>query len=215
MAICSLTCRRLEAMCRTSGSGRQPEKSGVYSVPSFGGDAKLALANATGAQFSPDGQPVLYWTGETSWRAGDARMLVGAVDGGNPAEVEAISRDYLVLVPPVWAPNGDILFFGHRQGESEKPNEWWIASLSGKAPAHILIPGLAQGAGIGLETLGWGRRPNGGASLIYSVRQGNAWTLFRTGLSKTGEPVGTPEQLTSGTGNSTECFYVERWQARL
>jgi hypothetical protein len=127
-------------------------------------------------------------------------MLVGAADGGNPAEVEAISRDYLVLVPPVWAPNGGILFFGHRQSESEKPNEWWIASLSGNAPTHILIPGLAQGAGIGLETLGWGRRPNGGASLIYSVRQGNAWTLFRTGLSKTGELVGTPEQLTSGTG---------------
>jgi len=64
------------------------------------------LANATGAQFSPNGQRVLYWTGDIRSRAGDARILVGAVDGGNPAEVEAMNRDYLVLAPPICAPNG-------------------------------------------------------------------------------------------------------------
>jgi Tol biopolymer transport system component/DNA-binding winged helix-turn-helix (wHTH) protein len=173
---------------------------GVYQIPTFQGEARLVVPGATGAQFSPDGQLILFWTNDAV-RNGHARVLVGSVNGSDPFGIEAINHDYLILGHPFWsADSSGIVFFGRRHGKSEKLDGWWLASLSGGAPKRFAIPGLERVSLLGLEILTWARQRDDGASIVYSVRRGDVSTLFRIALSKTGQPVGTSKQLSSSAG---------------
>jgi DNA-binding winged helix-turn-helix (wHTH) protein/Tol biopolymer transport system component len=168
-----------------SGSGS------IYIAPTLSGEAKL-VAKAHGGYplFSPSGEKILYWEGNTA-------MTVSA-DGGEPASLN-VNRDFLVHRRPLWSPDGDaILFYGVSKREPDKPDELWVAPLTRGEARSVPLPGLEQGASTD-PVRAWIRAKDGAEWIIYSVTKGEVWQLFRIRISAQGQLSGKPELLTSGT----------------
>ncbi len=75
---------------------------GLYTVSSLGGSERLLVAGGRGAQFSPDGKWIAYWTGEpgASFQPGSAKVFVisslGGVPGAIPARISGCRFPHLV-----------------------------------------------------------------------------------------------------------------------
>jgi len=104
---------------------------GLYVNSSLGGAERLLVAGGRGAQFSPDGKWLAYWTGEigASLYPGTARIWIMPATGG-PAK--PFRPDFPAAALPVWAPQGDRLLFlgrGRDTASGDSPVDWWVASI--------------------------------------------------------------------------------------
>jgi Tol biopolymer transport system component/DNA-binding winged helix-turn-helix (wHTH) protein len=172
-----------------SGDGR------IYIAPTLSGEPKLVAKAVHGdnPRFSPDGQKILYWEGET-------RVATISIYSGERVSLN-LNKDFLVHGPPLWSPNGDeIIFYGARQRQPDKPDEWWIAPLTGGEPRSARLPGVEQDDTGYAAVRAWARTKDGSQWIIYSVSGGEAWKLFRIRVSAPGQIDGKPELLASGSG---------------
>jgi hypothetical protein len=173
---------------------------GIYVAPTFSGEAKLLLARAYGPVFSPDGKTILCLKD-------GGRLVVLRADGGAPWRIPEVTSEYQVVAPPLWSPSGErILFLARQNGQPASANKWRITSVSGgsASPAGGTLFGAVDGVQPRLH-----RWTAGGGKfwITYSVQEEDTWALFRVRVSKDAEPVGTPEELSSGVGELEQVAF--------
>jgi eukaryotic-like serine/threonine-protein kinase len=173
-------------------SGRKG--GGIYVTPTLPGEPRVVAA-APGAdcpQFSPNGDRVLYWQ--------DQKAFTVPVEGGEPIASPA-NQYFRFDGPPLWAPNGnEILFYGGRRNEPNKPDEWWIAPLTAGQPRLLRLPGVSENFWPGFAVRVWRRRGDDREQIIYSTANLESWKFWSIGLSTRGRVDERPKLLASGNG---------------
>jgi eukaryotic-like serine/threonine-protein kinase len=168
---------------------------GIYVTPTLPGEPRVVAA-APGAewpQFSPGGDRVLYWQ--------DQKAFTVPVEGGEPIASPA-NQYFRFDGPPLWAPSGnEILFYGARRNEQNKPNEWWIAPLTAGQPRLLRLPGASENFWSDFAVRAWRRRGDDREQIIYSTGNLESWKFWSIGLSARGRVDERPKLLASGNGN--------------
>jgi len=168
---------------------------GIYIAPTLPGDPKLVVAtpSAESWRFSPGGDSILYWQ--------DQKAFTVSVDGGQPVALP-LNQDFRLYGPPIWAPSGkEILFYGVRSREQNKPAAWWIAPVGEGPPRLAQFPGIKQNYDPAVAARAWMRNANGREWIIYSTASRESWKLWRIGISPQGAIDENPELVASGTGS--------------
>ncbi len=178
---------------------------GLYTVSSLGGAERLLVAGGRGAQFSPDGKWIAYWTGEpgASFQAGSAKVFVISSLGGVPTPFQP---GFQAAAFPIWSPAGDrILFFGRPPGSAETKPEWWTAPFpTGAATAstgltkywtrfHLNNPPSSEQ----VTPSAW--LPD--QTLIFAAGHVDSTNIWAAKVTRDGTPEGEPWRLTAGTTN--------------
>ncbi len=178
---------------------------GLYINSTLGGAERLLVPKGRGAQFSPDGKWLAYWTGRlgASLYPGSAKIWILPMSGGPAREFRP---DFRAASFPVWAPEGDRLLFLGRGPEPWSQDalvDWWVASIEGTyARATGVIRSLAQG--------GWGPPPisfritpaawmPGGHQVLFSATQEDATNVWAVRVNHDGVAAGAPQRWTAGT----------------
>jgi Tol biopolymer transport system component/DNA-binding winged helix-turn-helix (wHTH) protein len=187
----------------------QNERSGVYMVPTLGGEPKLVLPDAYWPRFSPDGNSLLCV-------GADKGLRVVRLDKGRPVEIEQPGRDFDVDGPttwsqldrsfqtdgpPLWSASGnEFLFLGRGKNEPVTSNHWWMLSLAGGRSKRLAIPAVERLHHMQPRIYSWLRNSAGETFITYSIQQADTWTLYRLQLTDSGEQIREPEQVVSGSG---------------
>src|SRR5690242_5943244 len=168
---------------------------GVYAAPTFSGEAKLVVANASVPRFSPDGQKLLCWSIE-------GRVVIASVTEAAPLHTQIINPEFQTDAAPLWSPSSsDVMFYGRLHRQPATFNHWWILSLRGGGPRRIDMPSPDQASQMQGNVHSWIPAQHGKDFIMYSVQQHDTWSLFRITASARGEPVGQREQLLTGQGS--------------
>ncbi|MDR3702037.1 MAG: protein kinase [Candidatus Sulfopaludibacter sp.] len=177
---------------------------GLYTVSCLGGSERPLVAGGRGAQFSPDGKWIAYWTGEpgASFQPGCAKVFVISSLGGVP---EQFQPGFQAAAFPIWSPGGDrILFYGRASGSAGAKAEWWTAPFPNGAAAatgltkywtkfHLNNPPSFEQ----LTPSAW--LPD--QSLIFAAGHVDSTNIWTTKVARDGTPEGEPWRLTAGTAN--------------
>jgi DNA-binding winged helix-turn-helix (wHTH) protein/Tol biopolymer transport system component len=173
-------------------SGRKG--GGIYIAPTLPGEPRLLVAtpDAEAPRFSPSGDTILYFR--------DQKAFTVSVNGGQPVSLP-LNQEFRVFGPPVWAPSGDeILFYGVRIREQNKPAVWWIAPLAGSPARPVHLPGIDQNDWPAYAVRAWNRTADGREWIIFSTLKPGSWKLWRIQVSRQGAADESPELLASGNG---------------
>src|SRR4029453_14857960 len=114
------------------------ESGGIYIVGALGGEPRLIVPGrrTRNPRFSPDGQSILYWVGQTVWlsvpglpvMAATGALVVVAASGGEP---RVLARDFAGARYGIWSPDGKkILFLGER-ADSGASLDWYVTDSEG------------------------------------------------------------------------------------
>jgi Tol biopolymer transport system component/predicted Ser/Thr protein kinase len=185
------------------------EGGAIYVVSALGGAARKIAAGGRGAQFSPDGNWIAYWTGQFGggqFVRGNSKTYVVGSAGGAPKQVQP---GFAAAAYPVWWPDGNrLLFLGNRDDQlpAEESIDWWVSPLEpGPATKTGLLAATRAHKLLGpFQTIPWALVtpawvPDGN-SLIFSARAADSTNLWRLPVSaKTWNVLGPPERLTSST----------------
>ena len=167
---------------------------GIYIASTLPGDPRLIVAtpSAEHLRFSPNGDSILYWQ--------DEKAFTVSVDGSQPVGLP-LNQNFRVYGPPVWAPSGkEILFYGVRSREQNKPAAWWIVPLAEGQPRLANLPGVEQNYLPAYAVRTWIRNANDREWIVYSTATRESWKLWRIGISPRGAMDEKPELLASGNG---------------
>lgn len=176
---------------------------GLYINSALGHTERLLAPKGRGAQFSPDGKWLAYWTGQVgaSVYAGSARIFILPMSGG-PAQ--QFRPDFSAAAFPVWAPEGDRLLFLGRKAVSGAADQvdWWVASVDGK---------FTQATGL-MRTLpagGWAAPPFSvriapaawmpDHQVLFSATYDDATNIWAIRVAHNGAASGVPRRWTAGT----------------
>ncbi len=158
------------------------ESESIWSVPPLGGRPREIIKNGRNANWSWDGDSLVFERGEEVWTA-DA-------DGTRQRKVEGIPKVPLLLADrfPAFSPDGKrIAYF---QSESGPSGDYWVTSVEEARPKRLTSDLCAGGAPI------W--TPDGRSIIFPSARAGSL-TLWETTV--TGAAL---ESLTTGAGADTD-----------
>ncbi len=137
---------------------------GIYITPTLPGEPRLLLATPAredSPRFSPSGDSILYLR--------EPNAFTVSVDGGRPVALP-LNQDFRVDTSPVWAPNGkEILFYGVRNREKNKPADWWIVPLAHGQPRLSHFPGVEQDDLPQYAVRAWVRTGDDREWIIYST----------------------------------------------
>jgi serine/threonine protein kinase len=179
---------------------------GLYLVSALGGTARKLVAEGQGAQFSPQGKEIAYWSGGIGGVAlnipGEARIYVVDSTGGIPKQLRS---DFAVATFPIWTADGrHLLFLGNPDASKAETADWWVTPVD---------PGPAGKTGV-IETMAKAKLTGDsqdffpyerialdadGKGLIFPGRSGDITNLWRIPFSPTKfRASGHPQQLTSG-----------------
>jgi Tol biopolymer transport system component/DNA-binding winged helix-turn-helix (wHTH) protein len=173
-------------------------QGGVYIAPTLPGEPRLLVASpdAEEPRFSPRGDSILYMQ---DLRGGNKAYTV-SVDSGQPVDL-ALNQDFGLRGPGFWSPDGnEILFYGARRREQNKPAGWWIAPLPEGHPRPAHLPGVDRNYQPEDAVRAWVRSADNREWIIYSTSNLESWKLWRIGVSAGGAVDEKPELLTSGNG---------------
>lgn len=162
---------------------------GIYTVAVLGGELKLIAKRGRGPRFSPDGQRIVYWVGESYFVR--TQVYVIAAAGGTPQQVQP---NFYGAHDAVWSSDGKSLLFWGQRNESSAP-DWWVSPVDGGEP--VQTGAFALFASQNLSAAGpaaWI-----GNQVYFSARR-DTTNLWKTTISpRTGKSSGTPRRLTFGT----------------
>jgi Tol biopolymer transport system component len=172
---------------------------GVYLVSAEGGTEQLIAPDGRHPSFSPDGQRILYWTGQE----GDYTLPTGRI-----WMVDRATRTRRQLHPdfadarfPVWSSEGDrILFRGSRNNTVDwsSANDWWVTDTNGISnPVATGAYDVLAGAGVTVHDSRIVWAPD---RILFGGRKGhstNPWIL--PVARKTARVTGEPRALTIAT----------------
>jgi eukaryotic-like serine/threonine-protein kinase len=179
---------------------------GLYLVSTLGGTARKLVSKGHGAQFSPDGKRLAYWTGASGEVAlnipGMARMYVVDSTGSVPKQVRP---DFPGALFPTWMPDGQhLLFLGNPDASKIETVDWWVTPVESGPAVRTGVMEAMREAGLtsDVQDLLPYERPAldpGGNGLILSGRSGDSTNLWRVPFSLTKfRTTGRPQRLTSG-----------------
>jgi eukaryotic-like serine/threonine-protein kinase len=183
------------------------EGGGIYIISSLGGDGRLIANQGFNPRFSPDGNWILYGTGND-------KIYVVPSSGGVPRQ---LVPDFPTALSPAWAADGKhVLFSGTREKVLlDGPNlvdlaDWWVAPLDGGA---VIKTGVFKAfKRVGLSPHGslagvWSSRGDQvvfaakGDQVIFTAWLGDSRNVWQIPIStKTWRVTGDPQKLTFGTG---------------
>lgn len=170
------------------------EGGGIYTAAVLGGNLKLIAPKGRGPRFSPDGQRIVYWVGESYFVRTQVYMVPSS--GGTP---KAVLPEFYGAHDAVWSPDGKrVLLWGQRSDTSAP--DWWVAPVDGGEPtqtgafavfARENISAASPAAWVGDEVFFAARRDTS-----------NLWTAKIS--ARTGKISGTPHRVTFGTDQEGE-----------
>ena len=177
---------------------------GIYVVPTLGNEApRFLAAGGRRPRFSPDGQSIAYWTGNSIGffpRAGAYRTFVVPLAGGAPRDIAA---QMTAARYPVWSPDGKgLLVLGSRAPQPEREAyDWWFVPIDGGAAtptgAFKYLTSLAVGEIGGVNgAANFGPDDWFGSNILFSNFQ-FLWSLPTDPATHTA--TGAPQRLTFGT----------------
>jgi eukaryotic-like serine/threonine-protein kinase len=179
---------------------------GLYTVSTLGGDQRIVAPGGHGAQFSPDGKWIAYWTGQEgqSYLSGSLQIYVVSAMGGVPPE--RFVPDFPACAHPIWSPDGSqILFWGRGpdlNGKSRKQSYWLAPFHAAGQPRELpLSPYLfkrvlnTQPGSFKLTPAAW----LADDTLLLPATQSDASNIWAVRLSGAGVQRGEPRRLTGGT----------------
>jgi len=167
---------------------------GIYTVALLGGDLKLIARKGRGPHFSPDGERIVYWVGESYFVR--TQIHVAPATGGTPQPVQT---GFYGAHDAVWSSDGKYLLFWGQRSESSAP-DWWVAPVEGGEP--VQTGAFAVFASENLSAGGpaaWV-----GDQVFFSARR-DTTNLWQATISPgTGRISGKPVRLTFGTDQEGE-----------
>jgi eukaryotic-like serine/threonine-protein kinase len=184
------------------------EGGGIYVISTFGGQPRLIAKRGHGPRFSPQGDAIAYWLGQTDegdpTGSGTGQLRIAPSAGGPSRQLRS---DFASAVHPVWSPDGEhILFRGarhYRSGENEADVfDWWITTLDGTS---LVRTGIAKAFSQAQNSLSfdayqivpsdWNRD-----RILFSAQVGDSTDVWQVRLSSKGQIRGAPERVTLGAG---------------
>ena len=167
---------------------------GIYTVAVLGGELKLIAKRGRGPRFSPDGQRIVYWVGESYFVR--TQVYVVAASGGAPSQVQPT---FYGAHDAVWSSNGKSLLFWGQRKESSTP-DWWVAPADGGEPVQTGVFGL-----FARQNLSAGGPAAWVDDQVYFSARRDTTNLWRVTVSpRTGKSSGLPRRLTFGTDQEGE-----------
>jgi Tol biopolymer transport system component len=167
---------------------------GIYTAAVLGGDLKLIAQKGRGPRFSPDGQRIVYWVGE-SYFVRTQVYTVPALGG----TLKAVLPEFYGAHDAVWSADGKRVLLWGQRSESSAP-DWWVAPVDGGEPVqtgafavfareNILAAGPA--AWVGDE--------------VFFAARGDTSNLWTAAISaRTGKIGSAPRRVTFGTDQEGE-----------
>jgi eukaryotic-like serine/threonine-protein kinase len=122
------------------------EGGGLYSVPTFGGDARLLSHGGHDPRFSPDGRYLAYATvrHDTDTFAVSGLCYVMPAQGGQP---RLVSPRFRSAVGPTWITDKTLVFLGVPPVVDVLGLTWWTTDIENPQPrAFPTLPRSARGA---------------------------------------------------------------------
>jgi serine/threonine protein kinase len=144
---------------------------------------------------SPDGQSLLYWTGDLDPSIASGKVFLLPVRGGEPFQIAKNFQDARL---PVWSPDGRaIIFWGCKKADKALSgcSEWWITSRDERRVVDTHVMKRLRSDGLVMSQLAgifWDKSGlvlGGGRSGV----QVNLWTIKLD--PQTWTAVGAPRQL--------------------
>lgn len=176
-----------------------------------GGDEHLIVPGGRNPRFSPDGQAIAYWVGDSDEALPSGEIYVRSFGG----QTTRLAADFIDARLPVFSSDGRfILFSGCRTGQRPMPacSDWWVSGLDGKVikntgAVEMMLKEQIQPWGVG----GWYAD-----RVLFTARKGITPSLWELRLPQPDlRAARKPEQLTSGdlreispslAGDSTLAF---------
>ena len=161
----------------------------IYEIPTLGGEPRLLQRDAKCGEVSPDGK----WLGCVP-RDGVAIRI--AARGG--AGYRTIAADLVDVSCLTWTDQSRSVVVHARSGPAAEP-DWWIVPVDGGAPTNTGVTRAFRDAGMFTLPTGVAWVEN---SLVFAAvgLRGKGVFLYRQRVTPgTYQPVGIPEQLTSGS----------------
>ena len=173
---------------------------GIYLASTTGPQEERLLAQGGRApRFSPDGQSVLYWTGDRDESVASGQLYVVPVAGGPPVRLAASFKDARY---GIWSPDGKhVLFTGCTDATQPLTScwEWWVTSLDGNRLENTGALKVLHDQKISLpeDAVGGWYGENG--TVLFSGISRDRNILWELGLPlRTLRAEGPAKQLTSG-----------------
>lgn len=159
-----------------------------------GGEEHLLVPGGRNPRFSPDGQAIAYWIGDTDEALPSGELYVRPLNG----PPTRLAPDFKDARLPVFSSDGRfVLFSGCRTAHRPMPacSDWWVTSLDGKVVKNtgavdLMLKQQIQPWGVG----GWYAD-----RVLFTARKGFTPSLWEIRVPESElRAVGKPEQLTSG-----------------
>jgi Tol biopolymer transport system component len=167
---------------------------GIYTAAVLGGDLKLIAQKGRGPRFSPDGQRVVYWVGESYFVR--TQVYVVPARGGTP---KAVLPGFYGAHDAVWSADGKRVLLWGQRSESSAP-DWWVAPVDGGEPVQT-----GAFAVFARENLSAAGPAAWAGDEVYFAARGDTSNLWTTAISaRTGKISGTPHRVTFGTDQEGE-----------
>ena len=166
-------------------NGWFPEGGDIWSLDLETGTETKLVEDAFSPVYSPDGRQIAF---DARW-SGARRIWVADASGRNPRQVTSDSSEAVVHTTPRWSPDGSKLAF--RRIETIK-SDIVIVDLESQATVRVTNDNVLD-----MDPV-WA--PDA-ASLYFASSRGGGLNLWSIGIGPGSEPIGQPQQLTTGAGD--------------
>ena len=164
------------------------EGGDIWSIGTQSRQENRIIDNAYNPAFSPDGKSIAY----DASRSGPRRIWVSDSSGYNPQQISTDVSEEIGHVRPQWATDGKRIVF---QNIERTRFNIRMVDLDGRKMTWII-----NDLNNNLNPV-WS---HGNDQIYFSSDRGGGYNIWRVGVSAAGEPVGQPQQVTTGAGQDVE-----------
>ena len=160
----------------------------IWSIDLESGKERKLIEEAFNPAFSPDGQHIAF---DASW-AGPRRIWIADKLGRNPQQVSFDPSEEVAHVIPAWSPDGTKIVF---QNMEKTKFDIKVVDVISKAITSITDDFFQDINPIWAQS---------GEAIYFSSFRSGGRNIWRVPVSKTGEPEGPPQQMTTGAGEDVQ-----------
>jgi Tol biopolymer transport system component len=179
----------------------EQDHGGLYTISSFGGDARLLVPGGRDGRFSRNGRWLAYWKGQVggAFHRDCAKIYIMPAAGGEPQE---FPKGFEAAAYPVWSSTGTQLIFLGRKAGSDTA-DWWVAGLQdGVARPTGLLEKLSK-LGVARPSRSFLLAPADwlpDQTVLFAGRGFDTTNIWAVQVNADGTVPDEPRQWTGGTG---------------